>query len=86
VGHPGFTFCPAGRWTRLFAGPSVGFTPLTAAAPGQTVRYRAITLNLPFYTEGRLAVGWRTPAAFGLPTLWAEVSVMPDRDGFFGAG
>lgn len=77
--------CAAGEWTRIYAGPSLGFLAVGTPWGEQTVRYKASTLNLPFYFEASAVVGIKTPVWFGLPTLWVEFSVLLAQDGYFGA-
>lgn len=79
------TWCAANHWTRVYAGPAFGFIMLGTPWGEQPVRYRAVTLNLPFFLVGNAVIGPRTPVWFGLPTLWVEVAVCPRQDAVFTA-
>ena len=74
------TWCEAGRWTRIYAGPAFGFIVLGTPWKKYTLRYRAVTLYLPFVFTGNALIGARTPVWFGLPTVWVEVTVCPEQE------
>lgn len=80
-----YTPCVAGQWTRIYSGPSVGFICVWTPWGEQQIRYRALTLNVPFSVERAATVGVKTVIWFGLPTFWVEFSVMPAQDAFFAA-
>ncbi len=80
-----YTLCMAGRWTRVYSGPALGFIFVGTPWGDQPVTYRAYTLNLPFYFEASTLIGLKTAVWFGLPTLWVEFFVLPAQDGHFGA-
>ncbi|QLG12863.1 hypothetical protein HLB42_18395 (plasmid) [Deinococcus sp. D7000] len=46
-----YTPCVAGQWTRIYAGPSVGFITVWTPWGEQQIKYKTLTLNVPFYLD-----------------------------------
>lgn len=81
----GSKFCQTGIWTPLYQGPSFGFVYVTNVSTfSVTVRWRAYTGSLPFYSSGSVTItpGEKKTVFFGLPTPYVQFEVNPNLSCF----